>query len=1030
MTSGPLVELTEEQWLGVHDAAQANDCDLVCFVGRELGHPDSLLSKANAVYDLIATDQLDALVVWTTRIGLLMADLDLEDFLRRYEPLPVIGVEHQVADWPAVLMDNRSGMAEAVDHLIKVHGHRRIAFLRGPDNHAGAQDRFAGYRDALRRNGLPYDPRLVTPPGAWNWSPDSAAEAVTELLDRAATPPEAVAAANDDFALAVLAVLDRKGIRTPDDMGVIGFDNHVNTLNLGYEVFATDLPGAPVQHRVSVNAGTLELTTVRAPFHEMGWRAVALALAKIRGQAVPSITVMPTELVVRRSCGCFSATYGSATPAGPERTALERDTRPDAVAADMRRMLGEHARVLPDGWAQRLVAGFFDEVAGRVKGTFLPTLAGYVRATVRVGSEPADWWRALYGLRRRTAGAESVTFARTEDLWSRVDLLLAETTQRLADYRHVLDGKRDQAAREAGQRVIASRGVGELTVALVEDLPKLGIPGCHISVYETVDVFDEPDPPPATDEPLGRSRLVFAYEDGRQRTDTGPTVPFQSALLTPYEIDRPAPYSIVAASLYTVDGQLGFILFEVGPRAGWVYEAMQRQVSGALSGMLLLQRERRAVAARADSSRRLELAHAELERRVRERTAELALANRILTDQIAERELAERRQADLENQLRHGQKMEAIGRLAGGVAHDFNNLLTVINGNSDFLLHGMDDKDPCRPEVEDIQYAGEHAANLINQLLAFARQTVSRPDRLDLNQAVDNVQTMLRRLIGEDIELRAVLPADVAPVWADAGQVEQIIFNLAANARDAMPNGGVLSIETGNVHLDGAHPGRLVDVRPGEYVMLRVRDTGVGMDEAVQANVFEPFFTTKPAGQGTGLGLATVFGIVQHSGGQLNLTSAPGEGTTIDIYLPRAPSDAVVTSAQPRHGALHGGSVTILLVEDNRQVRSVIRRYLAQQGYQVLMAGDGQDALRVARDHAGPIDLVVTDVVMPRMGGPQFVNQLAEIRPPGPVLYISGYTDGYVEHERLTGATVALLRKPFTEDSLLERVRALLDLAG
>ncbi|TML33176.1 MAG: response regulator [Actinobacteria bacterium] len=616
---------------------------------------------------------------------------------------------------------------------------------------------------------------------------------------------------------------------------------------------------------------------------------------------------------------------------------------------------------------------------------------------------------------------EPGTFAATEDLWLRVQLLLAETSQRLGDYHHLLDEKRDQTVREAGQHLIASREADELSAALVEELPRLGIPGCHVAVHPTV--LGEADPGP------DQVRVLLAYEQGARREATGE--PFPSTSLTPYPIDRSGPYSIIAVPLSVVEGPLGFVLFEIGPRIGWVYEAMQEQISSGLRGVLFVQRERRALAAVEDARHHLELAHAELEQRVVERTRELAEANRILVEQIAQRELAEQRQASLAAQLRHAQKMEAIGRLAGGVAHDFNNLLTVINGNTDYLLRTLDPDDPHRPDLDDIRYAGERAANLTDQLLAFTRQRVLHPGRIDLNQTVGNVQTMLRRLIGEDIELTATLPPDVAPVWADPGQLEQIIFNLAANARDAMPEGGRLHIETGNVRLDGGATGRLVDVPPGDYVLLRIRDSGIGMDEAVQANVFEPFFTTKPPGKGTGLGLATVFGVVAHSGGQLDLSSAPGAGTTIDVYLPRAqgataPAGPPVASAAP--AAPGRGSETILLVEDDQRVRAVTRRSLVQYGYAVLEAGDGLDALRIFQAHPGPIDLVITDVVMPRLGGPQFIKLLEEVRPGNAVLYISGYTDGYISRERLTGETVALLKKPFSEDGLLRRVRELLDL--
>ncbi len=1017
VTSGPLLELSEEQWLGVSDAAQAGGCDVICFVGREVGHPDRYRRLSNAIYDLIPVDRMDALVVWTSRIGLLLSDAELAEFLRRFEPVPIVAVEHPVPGAPTVLMDNRGGMDQAVSHLIEVHGRRRIAFIGGPVNHSGAQERYAGYLDALARHGVPADPELVSVADSWNWNPDAAADAMAKLLHRLAVPPDAVAAANDDYALGVLAALETVGIRTPDDMAVVGYDNHTNIRSheLGLVPVRSDEGTAPsVQWRVNVNAGTLELTTVRGPFHEMGTRAVELALARIRGEPVPETETIPTELVVRGSCGCFSSAYGQAAPA-ETRIAHGPVLVPDTVAAGLREALGDASAGLPDGWAERLVTGFLAETHGRVEGAFLPLLASYVRDSLRVGAAAADWWRGLFGLRRlaRSSVAGPAALAAADDLWLRVQLLLEQTIQRLSDYRHLLDEKRDQTVREAGQRLIVARDLDELATALVNELPKLGIPGCHVSVYANLDVFG--DTVPATPDGF---RPVLRYEDGQRLAATAePT-------------ERSRPYSLVAESLYVVEGNLGVVLFEVGPRIGWIYEAMQEQLSGALRGVLFVQRERRATEAVEDARRRLERAHAELELRVEERTAELARANRGLTEEIAERERAEQRQASLEAQLRHAQKMEAIGRLAGGVAHDFNNLLTVINGNSDNLLRSLEPDHPCRPEVEDIRYAGERAANLTNQLLTFTRQQVLHPGRLDLNQAVANIQTMLRRLIGEDVELTAKLPDDVPPVWADAGQVEQIIFNLAANARDAMPDGGVLSIETGRAHLAGEHPGRLVDVPAGDYVVLRIRDTGVGMDETVQANVFEPFFTTKPPGKGTGLGLATVFGIVQHSGGQLNLTSAPGEGTTIEIFLPRAPAQVETPVEAPRPDSPEGGAETILLVEDDAQVRAVTRRFLARHGYQILEADDGHHALLVARGHRGPINLVITDVVMPRMGGPQFVKQLEQIRPGNAVLYISGYTDGYVDRERLAGATVALLKKPFSEEALLRRVRALLDLVA
>jgi signal transduction histidine kinase/DNA-binding LacI/PurR family transcriptional regulator len=1030
VTTGPVLENSEEQWLGVSDAARAAGCDLVCFVGTELGHPDSLAGKSNAIYDLASGERVDALVIWTTRIGLLLSDAQLERFLRRYEPVPVVCVERPVAGRPTVLMDDRGGMAEAVSHLIEVHDQRRIAFVRGPENHGGAQLRYRGYLDALDAHGLAVDPDLVTAPGDWNWDPDIAAEAVGKMLGRLTRPPGAIAAANDDLALGILTALEAAGIRSPADVAVVGFDNRANirTHDLGFEDAEGGELISAVSRKVNINAGTVELTTVKAPFAQMGRRALEIALALTRDEPVPTVETVPTELVVRRSCGCFLAAHADAAPAARERIVVgEPADGPDAVAAQLRAVLGTGASSLPEHWATRLVATFLDDAAAGTDATFLPLLDDYIRASVRSGCEPTRWWRALVGL-RPLALARLNDVDALNNLWQRMQLLIAETTERFGEYRHMLDEKRNQTVREAGYRLIASRDLAELSAALVAELPRLGIPGCHVAVYTSVDGFGD-DPDAADDR--STARLVLAYENGARRDGIDPT-PFPATRLTPYDLDRPAPSSIVAVPLFAVEGQLGFVLFELGPPLGWLYQAMQEQLSSALRGVLFVQRERRAAAAVEDGRRRLErahaeleYAHAELEHRVAERTAELATANRILTEQMTERERAEQRQANLEAQLRHAQKMEAIGRLAGGVAHDFNNLLTVINGDCETLLRVLAPGDPRRPEIEDIRYAGRRAANLTNQLLAFTRQQVLHPRRLDLNQAVSNVQAMLRRLIGEDIELAGRLAEDVVPVWADNGLLEQVIFNLAANARDAMPDGGVLTIETANVQLDSDHSGRLIGVPAGDYVMLRLRDTGIGMDEAIQANVFEPFFTTKPQGKGTGLGLATVFGIVQDSGGQLNLTSAPGEGTTVDIYLPAAPVESETEPETPSNQSPRGGSETILLVEDDDRVRAITRRFLMAQGYLVLEADDGYQALLVAQGHKGPIDLVITDVVMPRMGGLQFVAQLQDFRPDSRVLYMSGYTDGYLTQEQLADA--ALLRKPFSEDALLRRVRALLD---
>lgn len=385
-------------------------------------------------------------------------------------------------------------------------------------------------------------------------------------------------------------------------------------------------------------------------------------------------------------------------------------------------------------------------------------------------------------------------------------------------------------------------------------------------------------------------------------------------------------------------------------------------------------------------------------------------------------------QKQLEDQLRQAQRLESIGLLAGGVAHDFNNLLTVINGYSELLLQDMDENHPQRPLLTEIKSAGERAASVTHQLLAFSRKQVLQPRQVILNEQVASLTKMLRRLIGEHIHLQTQLSPDLWPVLADVGQLEQVIMNLAINARDAMPHGGELRIDTRNVTVterDVAHPRELM---PGQYVLLSVTDNGCGMDEATQARVFDPFFTTKGEGKGTGLGLAVVYGIVKQSGGHIDVRSAVGQGTTFSIYLPRLQNgvDESVYS-RPNSAEIPRGTETILLVEDEECVRRLTRQTLQSCGYQVLEAADGNEALQISAAHAGPIHLMITDVIMPHLGGRQLAAQLLSQRPTLKVLYVSGYTADTLTADDLGGVGTAFLQKPFNAVMLTQKVRSVLD---
>ncbi len=380
----------------------------------------------------------------------------------------------------------------------------------------------------------------------------------------------------------------------------------------------------------------------------------------------------------------------------------------------------------------------------------------------------------------------------------------------------------------------------------------------------------------------------------------------------------------------------------------------------------------------------------------------------------------------LEEQLRQSQRMEAIGKLAGGVAHDFNNLLTAIVGYSQVTLSSLDKSDPRRQNIEEVYRAGKRAADLTRQLLAFSRKQILQPRDINLNRVIADLEKMLRRLIGEDIEMITRFDPDLGTVKADPGQIEQVIVNLVVNARDAMPEGGMLMIETANVELDEFYARRHISVRPGLYALIAISDTGVGIDEETQSRIFEPFFTTKELGKGTGLGLSTVYGIVKQSGGNIWVYSEKEKGTTFKIYLPVIEQEATLEEREEVETESLRGSETILIVEDDEGVRGLARLVLRDAGYRVLEAGNGLEAIQISQQHEGPIHLMLSDVVMPQMSGSDLARRIARLRPDMKVILMSGYTETAIMNQGIAESE-AFLPKPFSPHSLTRKVREVLD---
>lgn len=398
-------------------------------------------------------------------------------------------------------------------------------------------------------------------------------------------------------------------------------------------------------------------------------------------------------------------------------------------------------------------------------------------------------------------------------------------------------------------------------------------------------------------------------------------------------------------------------------------------------------------------------------------------------DDRAERKRAEEALRQSEKQFRHSQKMEAVGRLAGGIAHDFNNLLTVIMGYSQVLLKELGPQHPLRGKTEETLKAGEKAATLIRQLLTFSSKQSLDPKILSLNTAVTSLESLLRRLIGEDIQLVTKLDPTNGRLRADQAQLEQVLANLVVNARDAMPKGGTLTIETAQVGLTRSPVYQVTPLPPGNYVRLSVSDTGCGMDRKTQSHIFEPFFTTKEEGKGTGLGLSTVFGIVTQSGGAIDVTSRVGHGTRFDLYFPSVESDILTTAPSKPLGQTQKGTETILLVEDESTVRTLIRDELRKLGYRVIEAKNGVEACLLATQQAGSLQLLLTDVVMPGMGGRELAQHLSVIKPDLRTLFISGYTDDVGIMAGQEEGTSSFLQKPFTPEVLARAVRTLLDVS-
>jgi PAS domain S-box-containing protein len=1283
LTTGDFARFAPDHLLGVIDAAREQDVNVVCFlgeafhapqgyydpflpsaeVGQALGAPGGAHGPAGAIFELVDSDTFDGLIIWSSTLSWFASLEEMADFCKGYH-LPVVSVEVPFADFPSVLVDDYGGMYSAVSHLIEAHGYRRIAFLRGFESHYGMHERYRGYAAALADHGLALDPNLVVP-AVWS---DGRTELEVLLDERALRPRldfDAVVGWSGGSVSGIHALFEERGIRVPGDVAVVGFDNPPE---LGLYLTPYTMVDPQVYHA--------------------GRRAVELMLASLRGEDAPERTIVPSRLIVRRSCSCSDRAMiaaGVERPRVPQAALPARRStgaaREEVLAAQREKLLTEI--IDASGVDRQQAVNFLNAFSMSLKDTaleiFLSRLESLVRQAVKNGDDPAIWHEALSALRRALYGLDNIEISpQIEDMWQQARVLIGETARRTQAYQAMRAEQRSLMVREVESALLNTYDTRELAGVLARSLPHVGIPSAYLSLYE----HSHPQPW----SPSEWSRLIVACEAGGQAAFDAEGRRFRSRQLAPEgTLPRDRQYSFVAEPLYFREHNLGFVLFEIGPREGFIYEALRQGISNALYGDWLLRERQRAEEALRRQAVELELHQHEQRRRamferviqagkamaqaadlrtcllsirntvqhdldfdrigvflydpernvisgsfgtdqtgqlteewdavipvsddapyrilliepnqfvftsdydatynpppgntmvgVKEHAmvgvwvddqptailavdnlpthrpmteeqqealrlvagyAALAIKNARLLDQARQAEekyrlifvnslegiaqitmdgrflsanpamarilgyatpaelmarrfdahneltveparraelkrlleeqgvvrnfeyqirrkdgrvawvslnarllragqdsyiegawqdITERRQ--LEAQLLKSQKMEAIGQLAGGIAHDFNNLLVVISGSADFVSTTLSLHDPIQADVREIQRAAERAANLTRQLLTFARRQVTALQMLNLNDLILEIDKLLRRLIREDIILQTWSEPDLWLVQADPGQIEQVLMNLAINARDAMPHGGRLTIECSNVVLDQEYARTRPAIVPGPYVLLAVSDTGTGMTEEVLQHAFEPFFTTKELGQGTGLGLATCYGIIKQHGGSTELYSELGRGTSVKVYLPRAAGTATAPGPWQESNQIPRGTETVLLVEDEPAVRALTARMLRRQGYTVLEAGNGIEALDIVQQHTGaPIELLVTDTIMPKLGGYELAEQLRQSIPGIRVLFISGYAANAVVQNGLLDLSAIFLQKPFTLMSLARSVRMLLD---
>jgi PAS domain S-box-containing protein len=1083
---------------GIDAYARDSDINLFCFdAGACENNSKKKKSINNLFCGLINKRTIDGLIIVT---GALQAETKRAQgqIYKRFQPLPIVTIGFTLKGSPSVFSDCKKGMQTVIEHLVKIHGYKKIAFITGPDDHPLAKERLNKYIAALERLTMPVNTRLII---EGNFTIDSGRKAVASLFDGKKPACDVILASNDTMAVGVLEELIKRGVRVPADCAVAGFQD---------EEIAEYAP--------------LPLTTLYVPHNETGREAAEILSKLIRGEEVTAKTFLPTELIIRESCGCFPI------PAPLIRSEQNIDRHcPSALDASLveeylRILLNFHPEFLEENRGEiesaiRRVLETLSEASDR----FIAAWTALLNTLISLKYELEPWIETLSILRIQTLKqfSEPEKRGKIEEMFLQAFLQTTEKIKRLSVYHRFLMPERMLALRNIEEKLLTSSSLAMITETIAEDFQDLEIPSCFFSLWD------------GKDTPLHYSTLAVAYENYALLDVRKYGHPYiTNRLLPPDMMNEKNRTTLFIEALFKEDSLLGLFLFEDEKPDLSMHEVLRKSLTKALNNSLYVQevrdfrsilesqlstqtkdllernqklhREKRAYEKLKDELGRSEarykkwfeddftgnfiaaatgdivncnsafakifgfssvsdalganfgdfypnksaledfytLLHVVKQIEyyesefVRKDGSTVHIIGNILGTFDEDNNLIEMQgflfdnteRKRLEEELRQSHKMDAIGRLAGGIAHDFNNILTGIMGYSELLLHKIPKSDPSQRDVEEIKKAAKSAASLTRQLLAFSRKQILKPLLLDLNEVVRTMGDLLHRIIGEHITLITSLDPDLAPVKADRGQIEQVIMNLVINSRDALVHGGTVVVTTRNKVIDSTPDlNATVDIKPGAYVVLEVSDNGIGMDLETQSHVFEPFFTTKKPGQGVGLGLSTVYGIITQSGGIPEVLSEPHRGTTMRIYLPQHTSTTEVREAPLQYQEDVKGTETILLVEDEDFVRELAEKLLSHDGYHVIAAHNGQEAMSLIKKHTLTFDLLVTDIIMPGISGVELGRKIQAMRPEIKVLYMSGYDDKMLAQQGEYGISLNFIQKPFTPELFLRTVQEVLN---